>query len=177
MVKVVTVLLLLALTAAAAALLVYVDYKHPALLARKLPEAESVLVKKSERKLYLIRDGRPYRSYRVALGANPIGHKQQQGDKRTPEGDYLIDWRNPGSAFHLSLHISYPNEQDKQSAAARGVSPGGLIMIHGQPNRAGWYQRLFQRKDWTLGCIAVSNREMEEIWRAVPDGTPIRIEP
>ena len=165
--------LLLSLIAA----LYLVDKKLPGLLAADLPVADSVLVKKEERKLYLMRDGTAYRSYAIVLGASPEGHKQQEGDQRTPEGSYLIDWKNAKSAYHLSLHISYPNQQDRSLADARSVSPGGMIMIHGQPNGFGWLSRLLQLRDWTDGCIAVTNIEMEEIWRAVGDGTPILIQP
>jgi murein L,D-transpeptidase YafK len=145
-------------------------------LTDDLPLADMVLVKKSERKLYLLRDDQPFREYRIALGGNPVGHKQYEGDQRTPEGDYTIDWRNPNSAFHLSLRISYPNEDDIARAAELGVSPGSMIMIHGQPNKFSWGNWV-RRWDWTDGCIAVANDEMAEIWRAVPDGTPIRIKP
>ncbi|PTD95027.1 L,D-transpeptidase family protein [Pseudothauera lacus] len=156
----------------------YVADAHlPALLAEDLPRAEAVLVVKSERRLHLLRDGVPYRSYAVALGGNPAGHKQQEGDQRTPEGDYVLDWRNPRSGYYLSLHVSYPNDTDRARAAAQGVSPGGMIMIHGQRNGLGWLGALTQRRDWTDGCVAVSNVAMEEIWRAVANGTPIRIEP
>ncbi len=148
----------------------------PGVLAKELPQADAVLVSKKERKLYLLRDGAAYRDYSIALGGNPVGHKQQEGDQKTPEGDYVLDWRNPQSAFHLSLHVSYPNEVDRAAAEARGVSPGGLIMIHGQRNGFGWLGVLVQMRDWTDGCIAVTNVAMEEIWRAVPDGTPIHIE-
>ena len=166
------------LVIAVAAIAVYIaDTRLPALFAEVLPQAESVLVRKGERKLYLLRDGRPYREYTIALGANPQGHKQQEGDERTPEGDYVLDWRNPNSGYHLSLHVSYPDRHDEQLAATRGVSPGGMIMIHGQRNGLGWFAAVLQHWDWTNGCIAVTNVAMEEIWQAVPNGTPIRIEP
>jgi len=155
----------------------FADSRLPALFAEELPQAEAVLVLKEERKLYLLRDGEPYREYGIALGGNPVGHKQKEGDQQTPEGDYVLDWRNPNSMAHLSLHVSYPNEDDRAQAEARGVSPGGMIMIHGQRNGFGWLGRLVQRWDWTDGCIAVTNVAMEEIWHAVPNGTPIRIEP
>jgi murein L,D-transpeptidase YafK len=142
-----------------------------------LPQAEKVLVHKGERKLYLVRNGAVYREYSIALGATPVGHKRAEGDERTPEGDYVIDWRNPVSGYHLSLHISYPSDADKQRAADRGMAPGGMIMIHGQKNGFGFLGPLVQRFDWTHGCIAVANTDMEEIWNAVPNGTPIRIEP
>ena len=108
------------------------------------------------------------------LGFAPVGPKRQEGDGKTPEGHYRIDWRNPDSRFHRSLHVSYPDAGDVARAAARGVSPGGLIMIHGQPNAlpAGRVPG-----DWTDGCIALSNAEIEALWEAVPDGTPIEIRP
>lgn len=160
-----------------AAVIYILDKKLPAMLAEELPPADSVLVKKGERKLYLLRQGVPYKEYVIVLGSAPEGHKREEGDGRTPEGAYVLDWRNPNSAFHRSLHVSYPNANDEARAAAHGVSPGGMIMIHGQRNWFGWLGGLFRRWDWTDGCIAVTNTEMEEIWRAVADGTPIRIEP
>jgi len=141
--------------------------------------ADRVEVRKSERKLTLIQNGKAVREYRVALGKNPYGHKEREGDNRTPEGDYVLNWRNPNSNFHKSINISYPDEVDRWLAQARGVSPGGLIMIHGLPNyiRSPAVMREYQGRDWTNGCIAVENHEMDEIWAAVKDGTPIRILP
>lgn len=137
--------------------------------------ADSVFVDKSERSLTLFRHGRPLKRYRVALGGAPAGHKGAEGDERTPEGSYLLDWRNPRSSAYLSLHVSYPAAADRARAAARGVQPGGMIMIHGLTNRLGWLGRLHRSLDWTDGCIAVANWEMAEIYRAVPDRTPIVI--
>ena len=134
--------------------------------------ADAVLVDKSDRELQLLREGAVIAAFPVALGFAPEGHKTQQGDGRTPEGRYVLDWRNPQSRFYLSIHISYPNASDTAQAAARGVSPGGDIFIHGTPWLAGVAGR-----DWTLGCIAVSNANMDAIWAAVPDGTPIVIRP
>jgi murein L,D-transpeptidase YafK len=139
--------------------------------------ADLVVVDKSERRLTLMRSGRAIRSYRVALGPNPVGHKEQQGDGRTPEGRYVIDWRNAKSAFHRSLHVSYPNARDRTAARRRGVDPGGAIMIHGLPNGLGALGAAHAETDWTLGCIAVTSVEIEEIWRVVRDGTPIDIVP
>jgi murein L,D-transpeptidase YafK len=132
---------------------------------------DEVLVDKSDRQLYLLRHGRIVASYPIGLGPSPEGHKTQEGDGRTPEGRYILDWRNPNSRFHLSIHISYPNAADRARARRRGVSPGGDIFIHGTP----W--PLVTIIDWTAGCIAVSNEDMDAIWAAVPDGTPIDIRP
>jgi murein L,D-transpeptidase YafK len=134
-------------------------------------KATRIHVDKSERVLKLIRDGEPFRTYPVALGDNPRGHKLFEGDERTPEGLYLIDGRNPNSGYYLSLSISYPNSRDIARARSRGLDPGGQIMIHGTPNPS---QR---RTDWTDGCIAVSNAAMDEIWRLVDEGTLIEITP
>lgn len=140
-------------------------------------KADLVLVFKAERRLELRRGGRALRSYRISLGGSPVGHKVQEGDERTPEGLYLLDWRNPDSRFYKSIHVSYPSEQDRERALSLGVDPGGMIMIHGFPNwyRPGIADWVFTRRDWTRGCIAVRNDEMEEIWQAVDDGTPIMI--
>ncbi len=140
-------------------------------------EADRIVVSKSERVLSLMRDGAVLKSYAISLGGNPIGHKVQEGDNRTPEGVYRIDGRNAGSSFYRSLHISYPNEQDRARAAALGVSPGGDIVIHGIRNGLGFVGRLHRLSDWTEGCIAVTDQEMAEIWNAVPDYTSIEIRP
>ena len=140
-----------------------------------LPQADLVVVDKSERTLALYATGRPVRTYRgLQLGDAPEGHKRFEGDERTPEGRYTIDARNPASAYHLSLHISYPNTADRAFAQARGRSPGGEIFIHGQPN---WLPAGRLPGDWTDGCIAVSNDEMDEIFRRVRIGTAIVIKP
>ncbi len=138
---------------------------------------DKVIVLKSARKMQLLAANKVVRDYSIALGDNPKGHKQEEGDERTPEGLYTIDYRNPQSRYHLSLHINYPNAQDKQSAAERGVSPGGNIFIHGMPNHLGWLGALANNIDWTDGCIAVSNADIEEIWALVKNGTPIEIKP
>jgi murein L,D-transpeptidase YafK len=140
---------------------------------------DRVVVMKGKRTMQLWKDGAVYREYRIALGDSPDGHKIEEGDERTPIGDYVLDWRNPNSNFHKSIHISYPNERDREFARAMGVSPGGMIMIHGRPN---WLTsprvaRSYDGRDWTDGCIAVTNPEMDEIWSLVRDGTPIRILP
>ena len=148
-----------------------------AMPARAADKADLVRVDKSERRLELLHKGTVLRSYRVALGNAPEGHKREEGDERTPEGRYVLDWRNPGSSFHKSIHISYPNAADRAAAKAAGRDPGGLIMIHGQPNGFGWWSWLLQLVDWTDGCIAVTDAEMDEIWTMVDNGTPIEITP
>lgn len=145
--------------------------------AKALKKADRVIVAKAERTLTLMHKGAPLKVYKVALGRNPLGPKRQQGDKRTPEGNYVIDYRNPKSSYHLSLHISYPDRADRKAARKRGVSPGGDIMIHGLPNGMGWLGITHRVIDWTDGCIAVTNDEIQEIWRLVPNGTPIEIRP
>ena len=140
-------------------------------------KADRVIVTKSERTLTLLAQGKVLKTYKVALGGSPVGPKEQQGDHKTPEGLYVLDRRNPKSQFHRSIHVSYPSEQDKKRAAQRGVSPGGDIMVHGLPNGFGWLGATHRAKDWTDGCIAVTNAEMDEIWELVPDGTPIEIRP
>ena len=142
-----------------------------------LPKADKVLVIKSKRVLMLLKDGEIFRAYRVALGKNPQGRKIKAGDQKTPEGSYVIDSRNAKSRFHLAIHISYPNEADIADAQRQGVSPGGSIMIHGLPNGLAKVDKLHSLQDWTDGCIAVTNTEMEEIWEYVADGTPIEIKP
>ena len=139
--------------------------------------ADRVLVRKSARSLELYRGGELLRSYRISLGRHPLGHKQQEGDGRTPEGHYVLDYRKADSTFHRALHISYPSPNDVASAKARNVAPGGLIMVHGLRNDLGFLGRLHRMRDWTDGCIAVTNSEIDEIARVVPDGTPIEIEP
>ena len=141
------------------------------------PRVHRVLVEKGARRMTLWVAGYAVREYRVALGREPVGDKRVAGDGRTPEGHYTIDGRNPGSEFHRSLHISYPNAADVRSAREAGASPGGEIMIHGLPNAADWVEREHTRFDWTEGCIAVTNEEIDEIWELVADGTPIEIRP
>lgn len=141
------------------------------------PKIDKVVVLKSERKLLLLSKDTVVRTYRVALGKNPTGPKIQTGDHRTPEGSYVIDSRNPQSQYHRSLHISYPNADDRARARKIGKNPGGDIFIHGLPNGQGWIGKAHVLSDWTLGCIAVTNAEIEEIWQLVPNGTPIEIRP
>lgn len=140
-------------------------------------KADEVLVVKSEKRLYLLEDGQAFQSFPVTFGGQPRGHKQERGDQRTPEGRYMLDWKNPNSDFYRSIHISYPDARDREEAAKRGVNPGGDIMIHGQPNEYGWAAPILQLFSWTDGCIALSNRNMDRVWDAVDAGTPIEIRP
>jgi murein L,D-transpeptidase YafK len=139
--------------------------------------ADLFLVIKSESRLYLINDGTIFGSFHVAFGSNPKGHKQQQGDQRTPEGRYILDYKNSNSKFYKAIHISYPNAKDRQNARKLGVDPGGDIMIHGQKNKYSFFSAIVQRFNWTDGCIALSNRDMDIVWKAVKPGTPIEIRP
>jgi len=139
--------------------------------------ADKILIEKKERRLTLISKGNVLKVYRIALGGNPNGPKERQGDNKTPEGTYVIDSKNKNSRYHLSLHISYPNEKDKKRAKQLGVSPGGDIMIHGIKNGFSWVGDLHTEVDWTKGCIAVTDEEIEEIGRLVPNGTIVEIRP
>lgn len=136
-----------------------------------------VVVRKEERRLYLLSHGEVVRSYRISLGKSPVGHKLYEGDSRTPEGRYTLNSRNPNSDFYKSIHVSYPSDKDRELASAWGLKPGGNIMIHGLPNDVGDLAFAYVGLDWTDGCIAVSNEEMDEIWQLVDMGTPIRILP
>ena len=136
---------------------------------------DKVFVDKSARVLQLLSDSKVIKTYHVALGGNPIGHKQKQGDQRTPNGAYTLDYKNEKSKYYRSIHVSYPNAADKARAKKLGVNPGGDIMIHGQKNGFGQLAVITQRLDWTEGCIAVTNDEMDEIMAAVKVGTTIEI--
>ncbi|MCC6158989.1 MAG: L,D-transpeptidase family protein [Deltaproteobacteria bacterium] len=140
-------------------------------------KADRILVEKGRRELALFRGDRELRRYRVALGTNPEGDKRCEGDRRTPEGRYRIAGRNPSSAYHRSLRISYPDEADRAEAKREGCPPGGDIMIHGLPPSWSWVGKNHARTDWTLGCIAMTDDEIDELWDAVADGTPIEIRP
>jgi murein L,D-transpeptidase YafK len=142
----------------------------------KVP-ADKILIQKKERLLSLISKGQVFKTYKIALGGNPNGPKERQGDNKTPEGTYFIDTRNKDSRFHISLHISYPNEADRKRAKKLGVSPGGNIMIHGIMNGYSSVGELHTEYDWTKGCIAVTDEEIEEIERLVPNGTIVEIRP
>jgi L,D-peptidoglycan transpeptidase YkuD (ErfK/YbiS/YcfS/YnhG family) len=139
--------------------------------------ADKVLIEKKARRLTLLAKGAVIKTYKIALGGNPVGPKERQGDNKTPEGTYLINSRNRDSAYHLSLRISYPNAKDRMRAKALGVAPGGNIMIHGIKNGLAQIGAAHAAMDWTEGCIAVTNQEMEEIFQLVPNGTLVEIKP
>jgi murein L,D-transpeptidase YafK len=139
--------------------------------------ADRVVVLKKQRALQLLDHGKVIKVYRVALGGDPVGAKTRQGDHKTPEGIYLLDRRNAHSQFYKSIHISYPSERDRAAAHQKGVSPGGDVFVHGLPKGYGYVGAAHRLRDWTDGCIAVTNQEIDEIWLAVSDGTPIEIRP
>lgn len=157
--------------------LLFIALAVAAQLSLASPKADRVQVDKSGRTLTLFAQGEVLRQFRIALGPKPRGHKKQEGDERTPEGDYVLDFKNSDSDFYKSIRISYPNGNDKRQASARGVEPGGAIMIHGLPNNLVMAPSLVQLYNWTDGCIAVTNDEMDVIWAAVDEGTPIEILP
>lgn len=148
-----------------------------AVSARELPVADLVVVDKSERWLRLYENGAVIREFPVALGFEPLGDKQREGDNRTPEGRYSLDVRNPNSQFFLSIRISYPSATDAAEARQQGVAPGGQIMIHGQPNEPKYSRAYYASTDWTNGCIAVTNLAMIDIWLMTRLNTPIEIRP
>ena len=164
-------------TVRAALLLVALSMAVPSLAAT--PNATHIVVDKSDRKLFVYAEQELVATYPVALGGNPLGHKTEEGDRRTPEGKYVLDYKNPHSAYHLSIHISYPNRNDREQARQRSVSPGGDIMIHGQPNDARLRQYLQSHPalDWTDGCIALSNEDMKALWDQVSVPVSIEITP
>ena len=141
-----------------------------------LGDVDLVKVDKSEGRMYLLDGQNVVRQFDIALGAHPRGHKQQEGDERTPEGEYTLDYKKEDSAFYRSMHVSYPNEQDIASANQRDVPPGGFIMVHGQRNGLGWLSPLMQQFNWTDGCIALTNSEMDAFMDLVQVGTDIHIE-
>jgi murein L,D-transpeptidase YafK len=145
--------------------------------AESAQKADSVLVIKSERRMYLMDKGERFASFPVTFGAEPVGHKQAQGDERTPEGHYTLTYKNPKSKFYKSIRISYPNARDRENARRLDVDPGGDIMIHGLGKGWEWAEALSTFFSWTNGCIAMSNRDMDRVWEAVDSGTPIEIRP
>ena len=158
-------------------LLVLLVAGPPVAVAGAIEMADRVVVHKTERKLLLMRGERVLRSFAVALGLSPSGPKRQEGDFRTPEGVYRLSGRNASSDYFLAIKLSYPGPEDLRRARAEGLAPGGLIMIHGQPNRPSRPLEYYQTTDWTNGCIAVSNADMVDIWLMTPDNTPIQILP
>jgi murein L,D-transpeptidase YafK len=150
------------------------------LLSQQAPppqKADSILILKKDHVLELLQGGKVIRTYKVALGRGGLAPKEREGDGRTPEGHYVIDSRTAQSHYHKALHVSYPNAEDRKRAAKLGVAPGGAIMIHGLPNGMGSVGAAHRLYDWTLGCIAVTNEEIDEIWDLVPNGTPVEIRP
>jgi murein L,D-transpeptidase YafK len=139
--------------------------------------ADKVLVEKGKRKLHLMKGGVAFRSFDIALGIRPVGDKEKEGDFKTPEGNYLLDARNPDSEYFLAIHVSYPDPIDRAEARSKGVDPGGAIMIHGQPNDPTRSEAYYRTQDWTNGCIAVSNSDMIDIWLMTAENTPIEIRP
>ena len=169
------ILLLLWLTACSAA-----PIFPPSSIPQPIPKhryVDFVLVEKSQNKMYLLKNNYIVREYDIALGQNFIGHKVREGDHRTPEGRYTLTYKNAQSSFYKSIRIDYPNEADIARAAMRGVPPGGDIVIHGMPNEVGDYRGPIRPRNWTQGCIAVRNYEMEDIWQLVESNTPIEIRP
>ena len=162
------------------AIVIFFTFLNSPVQAAELPSSvkvDFILVEKAERRLTLFAKDKKIRTYKIALGRKPEGPKFEEGDQRTPEGSYIIDARNPDSKFHLSLHISYPNKIDSELAFMAGLISGGSIMIHGAGEEYEWMGKFHSVRDWTDGCIAVTNEEIEEIWNLVPIGTPIKIRP
>ena len=148
-----------------------------AIQAGDFPTADKVVIEKAARKLHLLQGGEAFRTFSISLGIMPVGDKQREGDFKTPEGTYTLDRRNPSSDYFLSIRVSYPNNDDVLEAREQGVSPGGAIMIHGQPNEPKYSETYYRTQDWTNGCIAVSNSDMIDIWLMTDENTPIEIRP
>ncbi len=147
------------------------------LSAEQHVKADRIVIEKAKRKMILLHNNIVIREYEIALGRDPISKKSIKGDNKTPEGIYVIDKRNAKSLYHLSLHISYPDKEDLEVAKQNKIDPGGDIMIHGIRNGFGWIGRFHKLIDWTKGCIAVTNSEIEEIWNLAPNGTTVEIKP
>ena len=162
---------------AAAAMLLSIMITTVTAAGSDFPVADKVIVEKASRKLHLLKDGVPFRSFDIALGMYPEGDKRIEGDQKTPEGTYMLDARNPDSDFFLSIHVSYPNAIDRREARSEGLDPGGQIMIHGQPNNPTYSEAYYAKEDWTNGCIAVSNSDIIDIWLMTPDNVTIEIRP
>jgi murein L,D-transpeptidase YafK len=157
--------------------LVATTFFSATLSASEFPVADKVVIEKEKRKLHLMSDGSAFRTFDIALGGAPSGDKEKEGDFKTPEGSYELDVRNPNSDYFLSIHVSYPNNADRQEASQKGVDPGGQIMIHGQPNTPTYSAGYYKSADWTNGCIAVSNSDMIDIWLMTPNSVAIEILP
>jgi murein L,D-transpeptidase YafK len=163
-----------------ATILVFAALFHPSKTraqAKPKEVADEILIVKSEHKMTLLNDGKVLHTYQVALSTVPVGAKERAGDHKVPEGDYRIDYKNPASQFHLALHVSYPNEADRVYAKKLGLEPGGEIEIHGLAKKYAWMGSMHRQYDWTNGCIAVTNAEIEEIYPMVPVGTKVEIKP
>jgi len=167
-----------ALLAAWVFLFVFSSLAHPTELSPVMDEAvDRVIVEKSKRTMTLLKQDREVRTYKIALGRDPVGAKVMQGDNRTPEGIYYIDYKVRNSVYHRALHLSYPNPDDVERARALGVPPGGSIMIHGMKQDHLWMGDVQYLFNWTNGCIALTNREIEEVWALVSPWTPVEIRP
>jgi len=140
-------------------------------------QADRIVIIKSRREMTLMAAGKPLKTYKVALGSQPVGAKEREGDHKTPEGNYMIDSKVEHSRFHRALHISYPNQADRERARKLGARPGGAVEIHGLGDKFGWVGALHRQTDWTDGCVAVTNEEIDEIWPLVAVGTPVEIKP
>ena len=152
-------------------------HPQPAVAAEAAQKADMVRVVKSKNRLYLLKEEEVFATDRVKFGGDPKGHKERQGDQRTPEGLYYLTYKNSNSSFYKSIHVSYPNAEDREHARKLGVDPGGDIMIHGQANGWEWATFFAQMVNWTDGCIALTNRDMDRVWAAIEPGTPIEILP
>lgn len=155
----------------------YLSPPRPPLSLNYSEKADSILIEKGKREMSLFKNGQRIRKYKIALGSSPTGPKSQEGDGKTPEGTYTILSKKSNSAYHLSLKISYPSTHDREVAQSMNVNPGGDIMIHGLRNGLGWIGAYHTLRDWTRGCIAVTNDEIEEIYGMVQEGTPVRLIP
>ena len=136
-----------------------------------------IVIEKKAHRMLVYSGGKELARYKISIGRGGLGKKTREGDKLTPEGSYVIDRRNPKSGYHRAMHISYPNKEDLAAAAKAGVAPGGDIMIHGLRNGFGWIGKLHRLVDWTLGCVALTNSEIDDLWALIPDGTPVDILP
>jgi murein L,D-transpeptidase YafK len=159
------------------ALLVVLFALNAARASPPIMRADAILIVKHERKLYLMRDNYPLRSYRIALGLSPTGAKEHQWDFRTPEGSYIIDFRQEHSHYYKALHVSYPGPPDLKRSSALHMPAGGSIFIHGEPNRPTKPTDYYKTKDWTNGCIALSNEDLQEVWELTAGRTPVEIVP